>query len=405
MASSLFDSCGLGNASPAGAILPNACAMISRSVGHRGKLLCTLRVAAHSAPMMGINRSNLSRRTILLLLVLLGMPWAARSNTLEDSAKELARKIAAALPVQEEVALDIRKLSSLGPNDFAVIEQNLKSELQTLGVRTAGTSAATSTIEVTLSENLTSFVWAAEIRRGDSSQVVFLAFPKALENRMASSGMPITLRSEKFWEGSQRILDAIIGNDSMGGKTLLLLTPDALLIRRAGSDVISTVPIPPSGMATRDPAMVLTSTENGVTVRSMAQICSIDTNAGTLVECHPRPIDGPPSSRAFELLDLARPGPEHVDRGSQITAFPDSCGRGQLYLAAGPRDYTEPDTILLFEATVTHGVIAEKALSDLLHFPGPVMAIQSGGAPPRAIVHDLQSGNYEAYHISISCGQ
>jgi hypothetical protein len=102
---------------------------------------------------------------------------------------------------------------------------------------------------------------------------------------------------------------------------------------------------------------------------------------------------------------LVLSGPTHVNRGSQIAAVPDNCGRGQLYLVSGPGDYTEPDTILLFESTVARGVTAGKALSDFLHFPGPVMAIQSGGAAPRVIVHNLATGNYEAYHISISCGQ
>jgi hypothetical protein len=379
--------------------------MISWSIGHRAKFSYTLRWAGRSAPMMGINRSNLSRLTIPFLMVLLGMPLAARPSSLQDSAKELARKIAAALPVKEEAALEVRKLSSMGPDDFAAIVQNLKSELQTLGVPIAGTSAVTTTIHVTLSENVRSYVWAADIRWGDSAQVVFQVFTKPSESHTVSGGMPITLHSEKFWEGSQRILDAEVVVDSSGADRLLLLTPDALLIRRAGSDVHSTVPIPVAGMASRDPTGFLTATEDGVTVTSTSQICNINTNAGTLIECQSRPNDGPKAVRIFEKDDLTSPGQVRINMGSQIAEVSNICGHGQLDLAAGPGDYTEPDTIRLFDPSVVNGSIVEKSLSDVLPFPGPVIQISPGGTMPRAIVHNLQTGNYEAYHISISCGQ
>ncbi len=72
--------------------------MISRSTGHRAKLLLLPRVAGRSTPMTGTDRSNLSCRTLLFLFALLGTPMAARCDSLEDSAKELARKIAGVLP-------------------------------------------------------------------------------------------------------------------------------------------------------------------------------------------------------------------------------------------------------------------------------------------------------------------
>jgi hypothetical protein len=93
----------------------------------------------------------------------------------------------------------------------------------------------------------------------------------------------------------------------------------------------------------------------------------------------------------------------HVERGSQVIAVQSSCGAGRLYLAAGTGDYTQSDTIEVFESTVVNGVFVEKRQSDFLQFPGPVMALQFGGTTPRAIVWNLQTGNYEAYSISITC--
>jgi hypothetical protein len=406
MASNRFDTCGLRKASPTGAILPNACAMISLGVGHREKLLFTLRVAAHSAPMMGINRSNLSRRTLLFLFVLLGAPLVARSATLEDSAKELARKIATSLPARTDISLEIRNSSSLMPEEVSRIAQVVKAELQNLGTGTPANGVGAATVVVTLSESLRSYVWAAEIHFGDASQVVFTTLPRSSENRRVSSATPLTLRSEKFWEGQEVLLDAAIANSSGGDSLLLLVTPNELLIRKLGSDAASIVPFPPAQSVTRDPTGYLIQDGNRVTVKSMQQICDIDLEVRTLIEC--RPAEAPPSDRPSTKIEEGEPsGPVQmrVQRDTQTAAVQTSCRPGALYLAAGRGDYTEPDTIGLFESNVADGVTSENPLSDLLHFAGPVMALQSGGAAPRAIVHNLRTGNYEAFRILISCGQ
>ena len=163
-------------------ITPNACAMISCSCGHFGESLQLLCVAERITPIMGTDRSNLSCRTLLLLLVLLGIPLAARADTLEDSARELAGKIAADLPAKENISCELRNVSSLQPEEVARIDEALKTDLQNEGFPAHVSSAETARILVTLSENLNNFVWAAEIRQGDASRVVFTMIPRPREN-------------------------------------------------------------------------------------------------------------------------------------------------------------------------------------------------------------------------------
>jgi hypothetical protein len=388
------------------AFIPNGCAMISRSVGQRVESFLSRRAAERTTPMTGIDRTNLSYRTILILFLLLGAPMAARSAALEDSARELGRKIAEALPAGAEIFYETRNLSSLMPEELARIDQALQGELQSRGIRASANSGGTSRVVVTLSENLKSFVWTAEIHQGDASRVVLVAVTRSLADRIVSDSMPVTLHSEKFWEGSERVVDATIANASNGDPLLLLLTQDGLQIRKVGSDAISIVQIPLGEFRTRDPHGAITQTENGITVTSVPRVCSVDLDGRVLIECH-KIIEGPPGGRVFENLSLrllAMPGPMRVERGSQVTAIQSSCWGGQLYLAAGTGDYTEPDTIQLFESTDVHGIIVERWLSDLLHFSGPVIDLQSAGASPRAIVHNLLTGNYEAHRISITCG-
>jgi hypothetical protein len=377
--------------------------MISRSVRSRVGFLFLPRMAGRITPMTGTDRSNLSYRTILILFVLLGAPMTARSDRLEDSARELARKIAVALPAQDGLSIEVRNISSLAPDEVTVVEQTLKGELQNQSVRAPLNGTDAVNVRITLSESIKGFLWAAEISHGDAPQVFLLAVPRSSENRIVSSAMPMTLRSEKFWEGSQSILDATIANASNGESLLLLLTGDGLLVGKIGSAVVSLVPIPfdPSGM--RAPTGAIGQSETGISVSSLSRTCRVDPDARTLIEC--QSIEGPPPSRIYEKIEvLAMPGPMHVERGSQIAAVQSGCrGGGQQYLAAGTGDYTEPDAIQLFESTVVQGIIVERRLSDLLHFAGPVIALQAAGTAPRAIVHNLQTGNYEAYRISVIC--
>src|SRR5260370_32515156 len=145
--------------------LPGGCAMICLSVGHRVGFVFVPRMVGRSIPMTGINRSNPSSRTILILLVLLGAPMATRSTTLEDSAKELARKIAAALSMQESTSVDIQNISTLTPREVDRVSQALSGALQDSGFSLNRGGAIH--VSVMLSENVKGFLWSAEISRGD----------------------------------------------------------------------------------------------------------------------------------------------------------------------------------------------------------------------------------------------
>jgi hypothetical protein len=262
-------------------------------------------------------------------------------------------------------------------------------------------SATVVNVRVTLSESIKSFVWAAETDHDGSAQILLLAVPRSSSNRIVSSAMPITLRSEKFWEGPQRILDAIPAKAANGDPLVMLLGPDGIQIRNIGSDNTSIVPIPIDLRTSRDPAGGLEQTDNGILFKSLSQVCRIDIYANALVACSR--TDGPSPGRVFEKLEFGVPGPTHVERGSQVIPVQSSCGAERLYLTAGTGDYTQSDRIEAFESTAVNGVFVEKRLSDFLHLPGPVMALQFGETTPRAIVRNLQTGNYEAYHISITC--
>jgi hypothetical protein len=380
----------------------DACAMISCSCGHCVKSLQLSIVAERSSPMMGTHRSNLSCRTLLFLLVLLGMPMAVRADALEDSARELADKIAAALPTKSDMSLGVRNSSGLTADDVGRITQALEAELRKQGIRIQTTGFVGAQVAITLSDSIENLVWTAGIHMPDLDKVVLIKVSRPLTNRLVSDAIPIMIYSEKFWEGPERVLDAMVVKSSNGDSLLLLLTPVSLVIRKVGNDEVSVVQIPATEPIARDPAGGMNQSENKVMVRFPKQICSIDLDTRRLTECHP-PASFVPSGSVFESLKFAVLGPLPEGFSGQIAQVEITCRTGPVYVLSGSGDYSKPDNVRVFESTVSNGIVTQNPLSDFLHFAGPVMALIPNGTTPRAIVRNLETGNYEAYGFSITC--
>jgi hypothetical protein len=334
---------------------------------------------------------------------LFGIPAAADSTTLEDSAKELARKIAAALPAQESVSCEIRNISSLQVEDAARVERTLKAELQDRGIRILSSGGAVS-VRITLSENFENFVWAGEIRQGDTLHVVMIAVERPFHNRDFSNALPVTLRSEKFWEGPERILDAEETMNDTGKSWLVLLLPDRLRIQDIQTGSASTIDIASAQSARRDPWGNLGLGQTGDTIAFFLtpRVCAVNLETRSLTECLPMEGSGTgiPAHSFPVMFDVAPPGPPPQGKGTVIE-MKSVCGGANQFLATGARDYTQTDSLQVFQ-TESSGAVA---VSAELEFPGPITALHARSGAPRAVVRNLKTGNYEAYRLSFSCGQ
>jgi hypothetical protein len=370
--------------------------MIFCSVDRRAEFVFLPRATGRSTPMTGTDRSNLSYGTILILFVLLGTPMAARSDTLEDSARELAAKIGASLPARSNISLGMKNSSSLLPEEVARITQALKAELQNRGIGITENGFVEARAAVTFSESIKNFVWTAEIRTFDTSQVVLVTVPRPMENRVISDAMPMTLHSEKFWEGPERILDAVI-SDAGGQIRFVLLLPDGLAIQDNFGAAVSRVIIPSAQNPIRNPRGFLEYNGNIVSAVFQAQTCTIALDTHNLVECHPTANRAP----ADHLIDFAPGDTQPIGTGAEFDIVHSSCVDGNQVLATSPRDYTQPDSLQAFQIKPTGAV----AISNGLEFPGPILALHVVPDIPRVVALNLKTGKYEAYQLSISCSQ
>ncbi len=89
--------------------------------------------------------------------------------------------------------------------------------------------------------------------------------------------------------------------------------------------------------------------------------------------------------------------------GSELVGLQTGCRGGWQILASGTGDYGEPDTLQAYEI-VNHKAVEASVPVD---FEGPVLALWPlpNGSEAMAITQNLKTAEYEAYRVSISCGQ
>jgi hypothetical protein len=374
---------------------PNACAMISYSLGHRAELFFVFRDARRSTPMMAADRSTLSCRAILYLLVLLGTPVVVHSDTLDDSAKELASKIAAVLTTRGEMSCDIRNVSSLELDDVVRIGETLKTELQGQCVRTQENGSETANIVVTLSENVKSYLWTAEIHQGAGYREILQVVPRLAETQSSAKALPIVLKSERFWAGPERILDAGLVSAPNGDQLLVLLHPDDVVLRNVntGSENLIGVSLAIPIATLREPSGALSlQVGNLIAAQHDRRNCTVSLVTFALIKCE----DYLGEMMSFGGL---------LVKGGQVVSVSTQCtkGSGISSFVTGTGDDTQPDFLQVEVSQNLGSAIASNQVS----FPGPIMAIHGAltDAFNTVIARNLNTKNYEAYHLSISCAQ
>ncbi len=124
--------------------------------------------------------------------------------------QDLARKIAA-VTGPGAVALTIENRSSLGRRDQEIVQNGLRSALESLGLRFTKPEQAAATVKISLSENSASYVWGAEIRQGTNEASIVMTAVTRPEGVMAvHDALPMSLRKTSLWKQADRILDVAV---------------------------------------------------------------------------------------------------------------------------------------------------------------------------------------------------
>jgi hypothetical protein len=377
-----------------------------------------------------------------LLLLLPRYSWAA--DDLSGAARELARKTAAFAGRGEPVSVSWRNLSGLGSAELAQARAVFDSALREAGVRPTDV-AQVAEARLAISENQSQYLMVEEARKGDEHQVWIASWRRA-----APAAAPgVSLEKKLLWEQPDPILDAV-----PNGNDLLILSPAGVLLR--GERSSQSAAITPIRPWPRDLRGRLRITAGGFKVNLPGMSCNGTFEPALTVDC--RSIDEPwtldagsrgillagfaPTRNYFDgrvvtpagvrksvaafyavaaiedqgrpywiltlvdgrtqLFDAAfEPAGTVGPWGSDVAATEARCAGGTQVLATKPGDLREPDSLRAW-SIVNRAPVALTPPADL---PGPVTALWSlGGAGALAVVHDLTTGRYSAYIITVVCG-
>jgi hypothetical protein len=401
------------------------------------------------------------------LLAAVFLPSPLFASSLADTARQLAHKIAAdAGP--GAFALDVINRSSLDDKSVREVRSALEAQLQAEGVHTTKSEQATGTVEVVLSESLREYVWTAEIAIGtDDKKVALVALPRPQTGTLFATALPIVLKTSLLFTQEQAMLDVAVV-DMPGGSRLIVLDNSTVAIYRhqgltqAGRwELEASLPIAHSRTFPRDlRGRLLLRRDHLFDVYLPGTFCQSSAVAPLTLSCSdsdepsrdaPWPLtpeDGGvravfAASRNFFTGALS-PGVGKVSNvpsfysaaafprsnytlwaftavdgslhlvdgmtdqlirggkwGSDLAAVHSNCGTGTQMLISESGD-PERDNLHAYEIPDRDPV----AVSSAAEFGGRITALwpDGSGNGAAAVVKRKDTGWYEAYRVSVSCG-
>ena len=398
------------------------------------------------------------------LLATVFLPSSLCASSLADTARQLAHKIATTAG-PGAFAVNVTNHSSLEDKSVREVRGALETQLQSEGVHTAKAEQAMGTVEVVLSESLREYVWTAEIVIGsDEKKVVLVSLPRSPTGTPYTAALPMVLKTALLFAQEQPILD-VAQVEMPGGSRLLVLDGGRVAIyRHQGADsagrweLEASLPIAHSRAFPRDlRGRLLLRRDHLFDAYLPGTFCRSTSNAAAplTLTCNdsddPWPLtpdDG--SVRAFfaasrnfftgalspgigkvsnvpsfysaaalprsgytlwalaavdgslHLVDGMTDQAIHSGKwGSDLAAVHSSCGTGTQLLVSESGD-TERDGLRAFEIPDREPVTASSALE----YDARIVALwpESSGNGAITIVRRKDTGWYEAYRISISCG-
>jgi hypothetical protein len=167
------------------------------------------------------------RRFVLVLLA--GFATIAAAADWNIPEQQLARKVVA-VTGGGPLSLAFANRSSLGRRDAEIIQNGLRSALESAGARfTKGDAAAT--LKISLSENLNSYVWVAEVRRGENeTAVVMVSTPRPHGAGGVQDSVPLNILKIPLWTQSDPILDIAVLEENAAPNRIAVLSPSGVTL-------------------------------------------------------------------------------------------------------------------------------------------------------------------------------
>jgi hypothetical protein len=375
--------------------------------------------------------------------LLLAFPVFCGAQSLADGARVLARKAVASVH-GGSVNCEERNISSLKDGEFSEVVTAFQDELQRRGVKIIAAGAGAK-VTLTVSGNVTSYLGVAKIERGGSEEIVFEALGRVIDAAPGEAASTVVLHKEFLFAQETPMVDVVMDAEGKHAYALGLREINTHELQNESWVKTQTERLPTQTAADREMRGFFYFGVDAGAVYLPGEMCRVSAldQKGWSCEGYRRrmPVRTVPeellagkklgdwhSVARFEhdghasLIVTAEDGMARLYEegqeaaavfrgwGSEVASIRSACGMGWQVLKTSPGDWTARDTVEAVE--IQNG--AARAVSPQLEFAGPVVALHgfamrgadsgSENKSAIAIAHNLQSGNYEAYRLTISCG-
>jgi hypothetical protein len=372
--------------------------------------------------------------------------------------QQLARKVAA-VTGPGAVSFDLRNQSSLSKKDADEITRGVRNQLEAVGLRFVNPEQAAASVTITLSENLQSFIWVAEIHQGTNEPVVtMVSLPRSDASGISREQAPLIIRKTPLWSQDDQIIDIAVFEEMSGMSHMAVLSPEQITLYRFQEgrwQLDQSMPIAHAHPWPRDlRGHLILRADHLFDLFLPGVFCQSSKAAPLTLACHesddpwPLSVDQPlaaffaphrnfftgvlapgvgkqtstakffsaapiPRANYWLWIFTATDGSQHIldgvtdqtahfNWGSDVASVSTSCGAGWQVLATARGDALG-DSIRAYEFPDRDPV----AVSMPIDFPGSIIAVwaESKNKSAIAVVHNAETGNYEAFRLTITCAQ
>jgi hypothetical protein len=326
--------------------------------------------------------------------------WSPAQPILQ-AAPQLAARISSLLPRHQIGSLDLENQSTPAPAEWSSFRSQIEAELRKSGV-TVGPGSEPG-VRITLAESAHGWLFVAEIGSGDAKQIVML--PWNLPT-LAPERSRITLTKRPISSQAEPILDVLFLDSN---NQMLLLTPSRLTSFRLNggswTQVATASLVLPRPMP-RDPRGRLETDSAGFHAYIPGATCSGYLQPTLSMTCAPGnetwPIEKVRWVTDRNLLETdgvvgsfftIAHSPEGW--GSDTAPAESACGSFMIATSTA----TDRDAVRAYQNSTP--------VSDALSLPGPVTALwpSETRGETTLVVHNLQTGEYEASRLGLACAQ
>ena len=316
----------------------------------------------------------------LLCLVISPRAFPAESNSLDDAVRQLADRIGGIPNLHGPLRLEFHVDANFAAD--STWQDTLRQELEKRRFPVTDEPSAP-LLRIGFAETPTQVVLTAITRNGDRDDVCIVTLNRAALSVPALAIAPVRIARQLIYESSDRILDAsAFGNAAEGGLNVLLDRNAQLFALRLDSSgaVKQTISLAAANLrATRDPRGELMDKGLTAVVQLPGKICEFAWAGGEEPKCRAKKVEA---------------------RSATVLTSP--CDTSNWKLEAKGEDWSAPDLLQIAPDSTARAGSA--ALFN--EFPGPILSINGELDPGSALIvaHNLRTGNYEVYKITLLCG-